>query len=207
VIGEESRTSGKPLDHSDRKFMESRFGHDFNQVRVHADAAAARTADSIGAKAYASGNQIVFGTGQYRPGQAGSRALLAHELVHTLQRRNPSDSSREALTMDSHPAEVEAHSVSQAVMSGHPAAPVRTSVGLNAHSVSLQLDPRSVYCALHAAVCLGLSENPPAAALCWTNFAMRCGGGSASADQPAIDQAVASGTGSATDAAPKEAPA
>jgi len=31
-----------------------------------------------------------------------------------------------------------------------------------------------LYCALHAAVCLGLTENPGAAGLCWVNFASRC---------------------------------
>jgi hypothetical protein len=55
-------------------------------------------------------------------------------------------------------------------------------------SVSRQLDPQKVYCALHAAVCLGLSENPPAAALCWANFAAKCGGAMAAADQGMSEQ-------------------
>lgn len=198
LIGDDARASGQALDEGDRRFMESRFGQDFGGVRIHADAGANRSADAIGAKAYASGNQIVFGSGQYKPGSEAGRALLAHELVHTLQRRSSNGAATEALTMDSHPAEVEAHSVSRRVMSGRLSAPVRPSVGLNARSVSLQLDPRKVYCALHAAVCLGLSENPPAAALCWTNFAIRCGGGMASAEQPGGGgQAVASEGGGA----------
>jgi hypothetical protein len=66
----------------------------------------------------------------------------------------------------------------QDVSHRHIASPTTTP-----QSISRQLDPQKVYCALHAAVCLGLSENPPAAALCWANFAARCGAGMASADQ------------------------
>jgi len=174
-------------------FMESRFGHDFSQIRVHADTAANRSADSIGAKAYSSGNHIVFGTSQYGPGTHDGEALLAHELVHTIQQRRSSSLARRTLIPESHPAELEARAVSEAVIEGRPASPVRTAVALSPQSVSLQLDPRKIYCALHAAVCLGLSENPPAAALCWTNFAMRCAGAMASAGQPGGSEAVATG--------------
>ncbi len=54
--------------------------------------------------------------------------------------------------------------------------------------IQRQINPRSIYCALHAAVCLGLSENPPAAALCWLNFSQRCAGAMASAEQPGGEQ-------------------
>jgi hypothetical protein len=60
--------------------------------------------------------------------------------------------------------------------------------------VQRQLDPHKIYCALHAAVCLGLSENPPAAALCWANFAARCGGAMASAGQTENNETMASST-------------
>jgi hypothetical protein len=51
-------------------------------VRVHTGAAAAGAARALGARAFALGNQIVFGEGEYRPGSADGRALLAHELHH-----------------------------------------------------------------------------------------------------------------------------
>ena len=65
--------------------MESRFGHDFSHVRIHTDSPAARSAASINALAYTSGNRIVFGHGQYSPETRDGRFLLAHELTHVLQ--------------------------------------------------------------------------------------------------------------------------
>ena len=79
------RGSGAPLDPTTRAFMEPRFGHDFSQVRVHTDTRAATAARSLDALAFTVGNDIAFAPGQYRPGSDDGRALLAHELTHTLQ--------------------------------------------------------------------------------------------------------------------------
>lgn len=65
--------------------MESRFGHDFGLVRVHTDARAAASARAVHASAYTVGRDVVFGAGQFAPGTAAGRNLLAHELTHTLQ--------------------------------------------------------------------------------------------------------------------------
>ena len=35
---------------------------------------------------------------------------------------------------------------------------------------------KSLMCAVYAGLCLAASENPPAAAYCWWDFARRCGG-------------------------------
>jgi len=192
IVHQALRSSGEPLDPAARALMEARFGHDFSEVRVHTDTAANRSADAMGARAYTSGAQIAFGTEQYRPGTQNGRALLAHELVHVLQQRSSSAPARQTITPYSHPAEVEARSLSEAVIKGGSASPLRPTVALNPQSVALQLDPQKIYCALHAAVCLGLSENPPAALLCWANFAQRCSGGMASGGQPSGDGALAS---------------
>jgi len=79
------RGGGAPLDPTTRAFMEPRFGHDFSQVRVHTDARAATVARSLDALAFTVGDDIAFAPGQYRPGSDEGRALLAHELTHTLQ--------------------------------------------------------------------------------------------------------------------------
>ena len=79
------RGGGAPLDPTARAFMEPRFGHDFSQVRVHTDTRAATVARSLDALAFTVGNDIAFAPGQYRPGSDEGRALLAHELTHTLQ--------------------------------------------------------------------------------------------------------------------------
>jgi hypothetical protein len=79
--------SGQPLDPTVRESMESRFGHDFSQVRVHTDARAAESARALRALAYAAGNHIVFGAGRFRPDKLEGQHLLEHELVHVLQQR------------------------------------------------------------------------------------------------------------------------
>lgn len=73
------------LDPSTQGFMESRFGRDFSGVRVHHGAKAAEAADSIGARAFTTGNDIFFNAGQYQPNSSGGRQLIAHELTHTVQ--------------------------------------------------------------------------------------------------------------------------
>lgn len=83
---------------------EADLGHDFSRVRVHADAAAARSAKRLGAKAYTVGEQIVFGAGTFSPATAEGRHLLAHELAHVRQQaggppvlqRTPDDPSKAA---------------------------------------------------------------------------------------------------------------
>ena len=79
------REPGKPLDAATRTDMESRFGHEFGRVRVHADGEAAESARHLSARAYTAGDHVVFGAGEYAPGTSGGRWLLAHELTHVAQ--------------------------------------------------------------------------------------------------------------------------
>jgi hypothetical protein len=65
--------------------MESHFGHDFSQVRVHADANAAESARAVGASAYTVGRDIVFDEGRFAPRTQVGQKLLAHELAHVVQ--------------------------------------------------------------------------------------------------------------------------
>lgn len=76
---------GQPLDPATRDFMEPRFGYDFSNVRVHADAAAERSARDVRAHAYTVGHNVVFGAGRFQPGANEGRRLLAHELTHVVQ--------------------------------------------------------------------------------------------------------------------------
>jgi hypothetical protein len=85
IVHEVLRSSGQPLDSETGAFMRSRFGHDFSNVRVHADARAAQSAQAINALAYTVGRNVVFADGQYQLGLARGRHLLAHELAHTIQ--------------------------------------------------------------------------------------------------------------------------
>ena len=84
---------GRPLDTATRAFMEPRFGHDFSQVRVHADSRASTSAELVHALAYTVGQNIVFGRDFYAPSTHQGRELLGHELAHTIQQRSPADGS------------------------------------------------------------------------------------------------------------------
>jgi hypothetical protein len=76
---------GKPLEPALRHDMERRFGHDFSQVRVHADASAERSSREVNAQAYTVGSDIVFAASRYAPGSTVGQRLLAHELTHVVQ--------------------------------------------------------------------------------------------------------------------------
>jgi hypothetical protein len=65
--------------------MEPRFGYDFSGVRIHTDARAAELAGAIQARAFAVGQEIVFGAGEFAPETNHGRQLMAHELTHVVQ--------------------------------------------------------------------------------------------------------------------------
>jgi len=80
-----SRGGGAPLPDGTRNFMEHAFSKDFSGVRVHTDGGAAEMNKGIRAKAFTYGRDIYFNTGQFAPGSAEGRRLLAHELTHIVQ--------------------------------------------------------------------------------------------------------------------------
>ena len=84
-VHEVINSSGEPLDQATRAFFEPRFGRTFSNVRVHSDAAAARSARSINALAYAAGKHLAFAPGQFTPQTPQGKQLLAHELAHVAQ--------------------------------------------------------------------------------------------------------------------------
>lgn len=81
-------SKGESLPAGTRSFFEPRFGHDFSNVKVHTDNLAAKSARSVNALAYTSGNNIVFNNGQYSPGTDSGKKLLGHELTHVIQQNN-----------------------------------------------------------------------------------------------------------------------
>jgi Domain of unknown function (DUF4157)/Putative RNase-like toxin, toxin_1 len=85
VVQDVLRGSGRPIEAGTRRFMESRFGHDFSAVRVFDDEAAAASARAVSANAYTVGEKIVFNRHRYAPTSFGGRKLLAHELAHVVQ--------------------------------------------------------------------------------------------------------------------------
>lgn len=81
-------SGGRPLEPDVRADMESRMGHDFGDVRVHDDSAAAASASAVNAHAYTVGSNIVFQRDTYDPGSTEGRTTLAHELTHVVQQRS-----------------------------------------------------------------------------------------------------------------------
>jgi hypothetical protein len=77
--------AGAPISNEARSFFEPRFGHDFSDVRIHADSETARVAEGLKARAFTLGRSIFFGASEYRPHTEGGQRLLAHELTHVLQ--------------------------------------------------------------------------------------------------------------------------
>ncbi len=110
VVSDILRTPGVPLSASVRAKYEPRFGRDFSQVRVHADARAATAAAAIEARAFTVGRHIVFGAGEFGPDRPEGTHLLAHELTHIVQQDQTSSVVPEHLELipSSDPAEQQA---------------------------------------------------------------------------------------------------
>lgn len=87
-------SGGEPLEPGVRTEMESRLGHDFGDVRVHADGAADQSAQSVNAHAYTVGSNVVFQRDKYDASSTEGKTMLAHELTHVVQQRSgPVDGS------------------------------------------------------------------------------------------------------------------
>ncbi len=80
-----SKGGGSPLNENTQSQMESGFGTDFSDVRVHTDSSAAQMSQDLGAQAFTQGSDIYFNKGKYNPGSDSGKHLLAHELTHTVQ--------------------------------------------------------------------------------------------------------------------------
>lgn len=119
-------SAGTPLDRPTRADMEGRFGVPFGGVRVHSDSAAAHAARELGARAFTSGQDVYFGSGEYRPDTPQGRSLLAHELTHTLQQSGmQTDTQRAAQVVAADdPLERAAERAADAAMRGHRIGPI-----------------------------------------------------------------------------------
>jgi Domain of unknown function (DUF4157) len=83
---------GLPLPLPLRKRLEPSFGTSFADVRIHDDTSSHSAARMLRAEAFTCGQHLHFAPGRYRPGTRDGMHLLAHELTHTVQQRNTSES-------------------------------------------------------------------------------------------------------------------
>ncbi|HHM05138.1 MAG TPA: DUF4157 domain-containing protein [Gammaproteobacteria bacterium] len=129
------RGGGQPLPAETRAFFEPRFGHDFSQVRVHADQRAAASARALNARAYTRGYDIAFGAGQYSPDTDQGRHLLAHELTHVVQQNSDIKNKIQRYTLENDPSTAPAMSCPVATSS--PAGvSLDVTFGINSNTLS-----------------------------------------------------------------------
>jgi hypothetical protein len=130
---------GQPLAQSARPALEARFGHDFSQVAIHTDHAAARAAEEAQAKAMAIGSHVFFADGKYDPQSADGLELLHHELTHVVQHERNPVLDRAAPRLMSHPGDASEREASGAAdQLGSGAANVSVGASLPA---SISCDP------------------------------------------------------------------
>lgn len=130
---------GQAMNAATRAFMESRFGQDFGEVRLHTDAQAAQSAQAVAAHAYTVGSHMVFGAGQYQPESTQGRHLLAHELTHVVQQSGQGAVQRvSAISRPNDAAEWEAEAIADQILAGEPTTDV-----IGAASLSLQRSSQS----------------------------------------------------------------
>lgn len=79
---------GASLDTSTKNFMESRFGTDFSNVRIHTDSQSVALSSELNARAFTVGNDVYFNSGKYSPESSTGKHLLAHELTHVVQQND-----------------------------------------------------------------------------------------------------------------------
>jgi len=80
-----SKGGGNPLSDGTRSSMESAFGTDFSNVRVHTGNQAVQMSRDLNAQAFTHGSDIYFNSGKYNPESSSGQRLLAHELTHVVQ--------------------------------------------------------------------------------------------------------------------------
>lgn len=78
------KSGGQPIPDQVRAKMETAFGMDFSDVRIHVG----QEASAIGAIAYTWGTNIHFAPGQYSPHTIQGQKLLGHELWHVVQQKS-----------------------------------------------------------------------------------------------------------------------
>jgi hypothetical protein len=105
-----TRGGGASLDAG----VADRFGGslgDLSDVRVHTDDTADRLNRSVAARAFATGTDVYFARGQYRPGSADGDRLIAHELAHVAQQRGAAQGGPLTVSQPGDAMETEADSV------------------------------------------------------------------------------------------------
>ena len=82
---QQARGHGQPLPDEVRSSIGGALGADLSEVRVHTGSESDALNDSVSARAFTTGQDVFFAEGEYDPGSAAGREILAHELVQVVQ--------------------------------------------------------------------------------------------------------------------------
>jgi hypothetical protein len=113
---QQARGGGHGIDSRVRGQMESAFGADFGNVRLHTDTQADTLNRELSASAFTTGQDIFFRQGAYNPGSSSGRELIAHELTHVVQQNGGKVQSKLTFGQPGDKYEQEADQVARAVM-------------------------------------------------------------------------------------------
>ncbi|MFO7679168.1 MAG: DUF4157 domain-containing protein [Chloroflexota bacterium] len=107
-----AKSGGQPMPENLRAPLEQAFNADFSSVTLHTDSTADSLNRSLSARAFTTGQDIFFRSGEYNPSSSAGQELLAHELTHTVQQSGGSlqkKPQKESLQRAFHPAAVTAN--------------------------------------------------------------------------------------------------
>jgi hypothetical protein len=153
---DESRGEPLPAVWADR--WSHALGEPVHEARVHTDAAAARAAQQLRARAVTSGRDVYFAHGEFNPGTSSGDRLLAHELTHVLQARHAPPAGTAPLRL-SDPGEAHERAATraeaQATLSPSVAAPDRAPGPVPARPSPSAAAPAVLYRQLDEALLLG----------------------------------------------------
>tara|TARA_R110002020_G_scaffold83108_3_gene205911 strand:- start:25187 stop:26707 length:1521 start_codon:yes stop_codon:yes gene_type:complete len=83
-----SQGGGRSMSADTRSSMESSFGADFSDVRIHTGSKAIQMNQNLNAQAFTHGSDVYFNQGKYNPDTTSGRHLLVHELTHVVQQNS-----------------------------------------------------------------------------------------------------------------------
>lgn len=124
---------GSPLPEAIRDEMEGKFGTDFSDVRLHTGSVAMQLNRDIDAHAFTHGSDVYMGD-TFQPTATADRHLLAHELTHVVQQRDP------AVACGSIQRKTVQHSVASIIAAGVTVANATGDLGQVGHRMDVWVD-------------------------------------------------------------------
>ena len=129
-------SAGRPLDQGAQRMMAAYLDHDLSQVRVHDDARSLEALEPLNAEAFALGQHIVVPRIALDATSPRGQALLAHEVVHTVQQSRGAGGAAETSAHEG-----EAHGIGSAVGAGRGAG-AATAVAAGTAGVGVARQPK-----------------------------------------------------------------